>query len=103
MFNEDQQILSLWQKEQDYLRQQKAKSPEQFIKVERLDDPAALSRIGIHLPAQDLPVGFIKYNPFDFIVEEISSDGELIAAEESRSQTIEGVPDSIIGADLVKV
>src|SRR3989338_2370652 len=63
-------IFEKWQKEQAFFASQKEQHPELFIRTEGLEILEQLTRVGIVLPVQPLVKGFIKYHPFDFIVEE---------------------------------
>lgn len=69
--NADQQ---LWEDEQVLI------APEKKINPDLFRDPVLPAeylnrRIGIHTATTNLPKGYVKYSPLDFIVEEILPDG----------------------------
>ncbi len=104
MSDEQEQIFNKWQKEQVYLETQKQVLPELFVKSESLGVKDQLSRVGIILPTPELAPGFVKYYPFDFIVEERLADGRIITVDDAAqvADTIES-SGSFFHADLVKV
>lgn len=77
---EDRHILK--DKEVAYLKQVNLEHPELFEKRDSIDNAAVLESVGITLPNKDnLPLGFVKLWPQDFIVEEISPSGEIYTIE----------------------
>jgi len=95
-------IFEKWQKEQAFLASQKEQHPELFIRTEGLEILEQLTRVGIVLPVQPLVKGFIKYHPFDFIVEERLSDGTIVSID-VNSSPVSSQPAPFFRADLVKV
>ncbi|MBI2122333.1 MAG: tRNA pseudouridine(13) synthase TruD [Candidatus Sungbacteria bacterium] len=83
-----------WQKEQEFLAREKEKHPELFLRTPLIDDDSLLEQIGI---APDIfgtrPLGYIKLNPDDFIVEEIASDGTLHTVEDAPLLENEKIPE----------
>ncbi|MFZ5364630.1 MAG: tRNA pseudouridine(13) synthase TruD [Patescibacteria group bacterium] len=100
----DEKLFDLFQREQEYLKEQEQKNPELFIRTESVESAETLAKVGISFPFSQLPIGYLKYHPFDFIVEEIQTDGRIssvgIAEENSSGLSAE---DPTIYADLVKV
>ncbi|MBI2607319.1 MAG: tRNA pseudouridine(13) synthase TruD [Candidatus Doudnabacteria bacterium] len=98
-----QDTFSLWKKEQEALSEQLVQYPELFKKKSRIDNLGVLKKIGIVIPDDNLPQGFIKLSPLDFIVEEIISDNNYASVEYQSSDNIQGAATPFIAADLVKV
>ena len=91
----------LWQREQAVLAGEKARMPELFIPTQKALDELN-TRIGILSFPRDLPRGYIKYSPLDFIVEEIRQDGRVITVDgDGGVPLMEGT--GTIYADIVKV
>jgi len=102
MINSSDPIFEKWQKEQVFLQAQKVISPELFVKVAGLEPEKQLSRVGIALPITPLSPGFVKYYPFDFIVEEWLADNSVVTVDSDiPSSTVETAP--FFHADLVKI
>lgn len=95
---------TLWEQEQAILTKVKEKNPELFI-AQKQGGKDLLERIGITIPLlSKLPVGCLKYSPFDFIVEEIQTNGNVVTIDESkdhRAQLPSGT--GTVYADLIKV
>lgn len=91
-----------WQSEQRYLEEQKKLHPEFFIRKEGLGLDDQLSRVGIVLPHQPIGRGFIKYYPFDFIVEEIKKDNQISSVDYEPINSPQG-NGPFLTADLVKI
>jgi TruD family tRNA pseudouridine synthase len=87
--------------EQKFLKEEQSRNPELFI-VPKRPPQEFLERIGITGIPQDLPKGYLRFSPLDFIVEEIRPDGKLAAIEgEKNPPLLEGK--GTIYADLIKV
>lgn len=100
--SEEKGTFNKWQTEQAHLEEQKKLHPESFIKKEGLSLDAQLSRIGIVLPHPPIGRGFIKYYPFDFIVEEIKKGSQIVSVDyEPISPPRNQGP--FLTADLVKI
>lgn len=98
------QIFKLWQKEQEFLERAKFENPSLFIKPEPIASPEILERAGIILPENSLPLGFLKFHPLDFVVEEIGSGGTMSTVDFKEMSTPEQLEkDQTVYADLVKV
>ena len=93
----------LWEKEQEIISKLKEKYPEEFIAPKK-HDRDLLPHIGIGIESNDLPEGYIKLHPFDFIVEEITKEGEIITADEiEKRENVEDVTGETIFTDMVKI
>ncbi|HTL39206.1 MAG TPA: hypothetical protein VL306_00100, partial [Methylomirabilota bacterium] len=103
MLDSSDPIFEKWQKEQAYLEAQKQLHPELFVKSEALGTQEQLARVGIVLPFQALALGYIKYYPFDFIVEERQSNGQVITVDGKEYEENSQASGSFFHADLVKV
>ncbi|MBI4598606.1 tRNA pseudouridine(13) synthase TruD [Candidatus Uhrbacteria bacterium] len=91
----------LWEQEQQFLKQEQQKSPELFVNEKKTPDQL-LERIGILSYPKDLPKGYIKYSPLDFIVEEIQTDGTVVTVDgDAAEHSPEG--NAVIHADLIKL
>lgn len=93
----------LWVKEQTFIAEEKKKFPDKF-KVQRESRKALLERVGIHEKLLELPKGYVKYSPLDFIVEEILENGTVVTADTKEA----GSDPALLGtgtiyADLIKV
>lgn len=100
----DQQLVDLFNREQKYLKEKEEKNPELFEKDLQLESEQILKKVGINFPFPQRPIGYIKYHPFDFIVEEIQQDNSIstIDFEKIKKQKL-NEQDPTIYADLVKV
>ncbi len=103
MSDENQNLFNKWQAEQAYLNEQKKLHPELFTKTEGIDVTAQLQRVGIVVPYEPLAAGFVKFYPFDFIVEEIKKDGQIVRVDNQPSASELPPPAPFISADLVKI
>jgi TruD family tRNA pseudouridine synthase len=103
MEEENQHTFEKWQQERLYLESQKKITPEFFLKAEnRLGIAEQLSRVGIVMPHPEISKGFIKYYPFDFIVEEIIQSGEVVSVDFAPPSLPTGTGPFLV-FDLVKV
>jgi TruD family tRNA pseudouridine synthase len=91
----------LWGAEQSYLVQERLRHPELFFVPQR-HATERLEYIGITHDTAQLPLGFVKFSPFDFIVEEILPDGTVAAVEESPAPKAPAPQSKIVYAALVK-
>jgi tRNA pseudouridine13 synthase len=95
--------LEKWQKEQEFLKEEKKRFPELFIRPQMIDTAEILKWIGIHNVFSGLPIGYIKLWPQDFIVEEIAEDGTIRTIEDEPLFTSKPQGGPTAYADLVKV
>ncbi len=93
--------FALWQKEKVLLDELKALRPELFV-AEKKSSETVLSGIGINTHSSSKPKGYIKYLPFDFIVEEIRPDDSVITVEKTEAVSERGEVGPTVYTDLVK-
>jgi tRNA pseudouridine13 synthase len=92
-----------WKQEQVVLEELKAVRPELF-ETEKRSSSIILTEIGIPKEAQTVSKGYIKFSPFDFIVEEIRKDGTVITIDRAENNTQPSdIGGTTIYADLVKI
>lgn len=98
-------LHELWEKEKVGLREIRETQPERLVVPPGA--PHMFSMIGIPVPAKQLPEGYLKHSPLDFIVEEIDEKGKVVRTDDSEapaSQPFTPGPDGlVVGADLIKV
>lgn len=96
------QDQNFWEREQPVVQSAREATPEKFISSEK--DPYALfEQIGIKSVPKDLPKGYFKYRPEDFIVEEERPDGTVITVDgQEASREMEG-GEGTVYFDLTKV
>ena len=94
----------LWVKEQTFLTEEKKRIPNKFILTEQKTE-FLLHRVGINrVMTANLPKGYIKYSPLDFIVEEILLDGSIITVDTIEKQkNIAPISGGVVYADVIKV
>ncbi len=91
------------EKERALFEHERQRVPELFDRQPMIDDITSLKRIGIATIDQELPIGYIRYLPQDFIVEEIAADGTLQDVDiDTKSPNFEGAGTTYY-ADLVKI
>lgn len=91
------------EKERALFERERQRVPELFDRPPMIDDASCRERIGITSVDPNLPIGYIRYLPQDFIVEEIASDGTLQDVNiDSASPNFEGAGTTYY-ADLVKI
>lgn len=97
----EQSEFTAWKNEQAYLAQERLRHPDRFLVPDR---PASerLQYTGITAPRQPLPVGFIKFSPFDFIVEEVLPDGTAATVDAPAAQEKTPTQNGLVHAILVK-
>jgi TruD family tRNA pseudouridine synthase len=101
--NGPQNRFSLWQKEKILLDELKQLRPELFY-CEKKQSSTILREIGIDTNSKEKPKGYIKYLPFDFIVEEIETNGNIISVDNTGSKITENIELApTIYAELVKI
>ncbi|MBI2645367.1 tRNA pseudouridine(13) synthase TruD [Candidatus Uhrbacteria bacterium] len=103
MQDADRMLFEHFQDEQKHFEEIKKDHPEFFIQQEHTASQDILERIGIFLPAKHLPLGYIKYHPFDFIVEEIQTDATVCTVEPAPLFSHDRGSGKTIITDLVKV
>jgi TruD family tRNA pseudouridine synthase len=95
---------SLWERERAFLAEEKKKRPELFT-VDPEKKKGLLENIGITTLHPDLPAGYIRYSPLDFLVEEIDPKGRPveIAVGPKVLPTPPSDDKGTVYADLVKI
>ncbi|NQV89772.1 tRNA pseudouridine(13) synthase TruD [Candidatus Uhrbacteria bacterium] len=74
------QDQNFWEREQQVIQAAREASPEKF--TSSVKDPYLLfEQIGIKSISKELPKGYFKYRPEDFIVEEERPDGAVITVD----------------------
>jgi len=101
--SENQTLFERFQEEQKHFEEIKKDHPEFFVQQEHTASRDILERIGIFLPSKNLPLGYIKYHPFDFIVEELGLDGTVSTVEPAALFSQSNGSGQTIYADLVKI
>jgi len=101
---QNEKLFDLFQKEQQYLKKIEKDHPQLFKSQLQIDSKETLEKVGIAFPFNDMPLGYLKYHPFDFIVEEIQKD-QKISTIEFEKNVIEDTDQqyATIYTDLVKI
>ena len=95
-----------WSKEQEFLEQQKKSQPELFKSPPHLGSRQLLAMVGVQLDGTNLPLGYIKYSPFDFVVEEIQQDGKIVSLNSdpiNNTMSSNDPGSKTVYADLIKM
>jgi len=77
--------------------------PELFVRLPMIDDDECLRSIGIDDIYGHRPIGYLKLWPQDFIVEEISREGNLYSADIDESNSQADSEGNTFYANLVKL
>lgn len=94
---------SLWERERSFLESERAAKPELF-KADPESRKTVLPSIGITTLHPDLPTGYIRYSPLDFLVEEIAAKDEVVEIMPGPKTAPSSATDTgTIYADLVKI
>ena len=95
---------TVYQQEQKILNKLKSEFPEKFVPAKK-NDHELLEYINAKDPRVVLPKAFLKYAPFDFIVEEIDLGSHVIRVDQPINSTIVRSPDSTgtVFAELIKI
>ena len=75
------ELIDLFNKEQEFLKEQEQKNLQLFEKLPQVESSETLTKAGITFPFPDLPLGYLKYHPLDFIVEEIQTDKSVSSVD----------------------
>lgn len=101
---DEQHIFEKWKKQNEYINRAKSDHPELFSKPAQIESAETLSSIGIKLPGGKKPLGYLKFTPFDFIVEEIGLDQSLSTVDFANPLPPPDEPENTtIFCDLVKI
>ena len=92
------------QEESAYLAHEYQKNPHLFERKTFVDDAPMLGEFGIQIPGkEDFVAGALKLWPEDFIVEEISKEGEVASVMSPKDRILKGgTPTKVLTATLVK-
>jgi TruD family tRNA pseudouridine synthase len=93
-------ISELFKKEQEIFEAYKNKSPE-LLMSPPIPEKDVLSRIGIDISFPPRPQGYIRFYPQDFIVEEVSRNGEISEVELKNNEISPSFPFNL-GFNLIK-
>lgn len=93
-------ISEIFKEEKKKFEAYKKKSPELLMSPPILEKDL-LSRIGIDLSLPSRPQGYIRFYPQDFIVEEISRNGEISEVELKEKEVSPSFPFNL-GFNLIK-
>jgi TruD family tRNA pseudouridine synthase len=94
---------SIWERERAFLDLERAAKPELF-KTDPEARKTVLPSIGITTLHPDLPTGYIRYSPLDFLVEEIAAKDDVVEILPGPKSTASSATDTgTIYADLVKI
>ena len=93
---------TLWEEERKILAELKEKQPELFV-IDPAKKAGLLSRVGITALPEDLPAGYIRYSPLDFLVEEIGADGQVVEIADGPRHASPREGQGTVWADMVKI
>ncbi|MFA6296074.1 MAG: tRNA pseudouridine(13) synthase TruD [Patescibacteria group bacterium] len=103
MENQNQTSYDAWLKECDFLAKVRKENPK---KIERqnpiIEDQKLLQDYGIEI-ISDLPLGFLRFSPADFIVEEITQDGRITTIDPENDPSLADQEGETVYADVVKI
>lgn len=94
----------IYQSERAYINSLKEQFPEKFIAPKK-QDGQLLEYLNAKDPRVSLPKAFLKYSPFDFIVEEIGQDNKVVRVDQVISSDITRDPATTgtVYADMIKI
>ncbi len=95
---------SIYKQEQEIIEKLKLQFPEKFI-PKKQQDRELLEYIHAQDPRVQLPRAFLKYSPFDFIVEEIGSDNQIVKIDQEINTEVTRDSESTgtVYATLIKI
>lgn len=94
-------IHEAWLKEREIFEEYKRTNPKLLVLFPS-SEKEMLSRIGIKTEFQSRSKGYIRLYPQDFIVEEVSRDGEISEIEPKENKIVPAVFPFTLYTDLVK-
>lgn len=93
----------LWIQETDFLEKLKQKNPKLAERSKPfIEDKIQLKNYGIDI-FPELPLGFLRFSPLDFIVEEITFDGRIVTIDPADDQSLTNQEGEIVFADMIKI
>jgi len=98
-------LITLEEREKERLLfdAERRRAPKLFLRPPMIDDDECLRLIGIEGVYGNLPIGYLKLWPQDFIVEEISQEGTIHSVDSDGLKIDHGNEGGTFYADLVKV
>lgn len=96
-------LFSIWQRQREFLDQEKLARPELFQRQPILDTPALLKQVGIQIFPPERPAVYLRLWPQDFIVEEITKDGCVHTVDYENAADLKNEEGQTVYADLVKL
>src|SRR3989344_5701255 len=91
------------ERERAFFEAERKRVPHLFERASMIDSPEFLKSIGIEAIDKDLPVGYLRLFPQDFIVEEIARSKELRTIDIDSSVPDVSQEGQTWYADLVKI
>ncbi len=91
------------ERERTLFEEERKRVPELFQRAPMIDDDACLRSIGIEGVYGNRPVGYLKLFPQDFIVEEMSREGNVHTIDVGNAEIPSAGDGSTYFADLVKI
>jgi TruD family tRNA pseudouridine synthase len=98
-------IISIEDRERERIlfEAEKKQVPELFERAPMVDDDACLRSVGIEGIYGVRPIGYLKLFPQDFVVEEISREGNVSTVDVGVAEIQENAEGTTYYADLVKI
>lgn len=91
------------EKEREFFEAERTRVPHLFEREPMVDSGEFLLWIGVEIQDENLPIGYLKLLPQDFVVEEISRDGALHTADVDSDDPDFSQEGKGLYADLVKI
>ncbi|MFA5318391.1 MAG: tRNA pseudouridine(13) synthase TruD [Patescibacteria group bacterium] len=93
----------LLQEEKDKIDRLRLEKPELFMNERAFEEDDVLPNIGITSLEKNRPAGYIRFQPQDFIVEEMQLSGEISCIEPKEEKIDEQNGSNTLFADLIKI
>jgi len=103
MENQNQTSYDAWLQECDFLEKVRKENPK-FLERQNpiVEDHKLLFDYGIEI-ISNLPLGFLRFSPADFIVEEITQDGRITTIDPNNDPSLTDQEGETVYADLIKI
>ncbi len=103
MENQNQTSYDAWLKECDFLEKARKENPKKLERQNPItEDQKLLQDFGIEI-ISDLSLGFLRFSPVDFIVEEITQDGRITTIDPENDKNLIDQEGETVYADMIKV
>lgn len=103
MENQNQTSYDAWLKECDFLEKVRKENPKSIERQNPIiEDQELLQDYGIEI-ISDLPLGFLRFSPADFIVEEITQEGRITTIDPNNDPDLSDQEGETVYADIVKI